>query len=119
MPDSFPQLSTGAITQYPSSRTVALDAEILKFVNGSEQRWPAGGNGRRRWELKLSNVSEAELCAIEEFFVSRQGRFGRFSFTDPFDGTVYPDCSFEADSLHGQLFDEDSAQSTLVIRTNL
>jgi phage-related protein len=119
MADSFPQLSTGAVTQYPSSRTVNFDAEILKFVDGSEQRWAAGGSGQRRWELKLANVSEEELCAIEEFFVSQQGRFGNFSFTDPFDGTVYPDCSFEADSLHGQLFDEESAQSTLVIRTNL
>ena len=75
--------------------------------------------GQRWWELKLSSVSEEELCAIEEFFVSQQGRFGRFTFVDPFDGTEYPNCSFDADSLHGQLFDEESAQSTLIIRMNL
>src|SRR4051794_14311487 len=119
MAATFPRLKTGAVTQYPSSRGVSFETEILRYLDGSEQRWRSNAGGQRWWELKLSSVSEEELCAIEEFFVSQQGRFGRFTFVDPFDGTEYPNCSFDADSLHGQLFDEESAQSTLIIRMNL
>lgn len=114
----FPILSTGAVTQYPSTGSVQYTAELLRFVDGTEQRWPQSGKAVRSWTVHLSQVSEEELAAVEEFFVSQQGRFGSFSFRDPFDGTVYADCSFEADSLRSVLFDEESAASTLVIRTN-
>ena len=42
---------------------------------------------------------EGELAAIEEFFLASQGAFGSFSFTDPWDGQVYDNCSVGADDL--------------------
>ena len=114
----FPTLSTGAVTQYPSTASVRHQTQVLRFVDGSEQRWPQTGNTQRSWTLHLSRVSEEELSAIEEFFAAQQGRFGTFSFRDPFDGVEYESCSFDADSLQCHLFDEESAQSTLIIRTN-
>lgn len=115
---NFPTLRTGAVTQYPSTASVRHETQILRFVDGSEQRWPQSGNTGRSWTLNLARVTEEELSAIEEFFAAQQGRFGSFSFRDPFDGVVYESCSFDADSLRCHLFDEDSAQSTLIIRTN-
>lgn len=114
----FPILSTGAVTQYPSSASVRHSTQVLRFVDGSEQRWPDSGTASHGWVLNLSRVSEEELSAVEEFFAAQQGQFGSFSFRDPHDGTVYESCSFEADSLRAHLFDEESAQTTLVIRTN-
>jgi hypothetical protein len=118
MAGAFPHLSTGAVTQYPSLGSARFATEVLRFLDGSEQRWPQAGGVSRAWTLHLSRINDEELAAIEEFFAAQQGRFGSFSFRDPFDGTVYPDCRFDADSLRSVLFDEDSAQTTLVIRTN-
>ncbi len=36
---------------------------------------------------------------LELFFEDEGGRAGNFSFTDPWDGTVYPSCSFGSDDL--------------------
>lgn len=114
----FPTLSTGAVAQYPSAASVRYSTEVLRFVDGTEQRWPQAGAAVRTWTIHLSRVTEEEMAAIEEFFVSQQGRFGSFAFRDPFDGVVYGNCSFDADSLRSVLFDEESATSTLVVRTN-
>ncbi|MDZ4798336.1 MAG: DUF2460 domain-containing protein [Bryobacteraceae bacterium] len=114
----FPLLRTGAVTQYPSTASVRQDTHVLRFVDGSEQRWPQAGTTQRSWTLNLARVTEEELAAVEEFFAAQQGRFGAFAFRDPFDGVVYENCSFDADSLRCHLFDEESAQSSLIIRTN-
>ncbi len=114
----FPTLSTGAVAQYPSKMSVRHQTEVLRFVDGTEQRWPQSGAAIRSWTINLARVTEEELAAVEEFFIAQQGRFGSFSFRDPFDGIVYQSCSFDADSLRSVLFDEESAQTTLTIRTN-
>lgn len=114
----FPLLHTGAVTQYPSTSSVMHETQVLRFVDGSEQRWPQAGTTQRSWTLNLTRVTEEELAQIEEFFAAQQGRFGSFSFRDPFDGVVYENCSFDADTLRCHLFDEESAQSSLIIRTN-
>ena len=54
---------------------------------------------RLEWEIQLSELDEGELAAIEEFFLARQGAFGSFSFTDPWDGQVYENCSVAADEV--------------------
>ncbi|MBC7925554.1 MAG: DUF2460 domain-containing protein [Bryobacteraceae bacterium] len=113
----FPKLTTGAVTQYPSSFRTEHPTRILRYVDGAEQRWAEAGKIQRSWTLNLSVVSEEELSAIEDFFVSQQGQFGSFSFVDPYSGATYSDCSFAGDVLHSVLFDENQAQTSIVIRT--
>lgn len=114
----FPKLSTDAVTQYPSSRSVEFSTGVLRFVDGGEQRYRQMGQPVRRWVLRLNEVGTEELQAIEAFFVSRQGQMGSFSFTDPWDGAVYPDCSFEQDELAVRLNAEGRSAATIVIRNN-
>jgi hypothetical protein len=96
---SFPPLKTGAVAQYPSDRQQNFSTQVFRFLDGSEQRFPAYGASLRRWVIRLDLLDESELTTLEQFFVSEGGRAQTFSFTDPFDGTVYPACSFGADEL--------------------
>jgi hypothetical protein len=114
----FPLLKTSAVTQYPSSRSLEFSTGVLRFVDGSEQRYRQMRQPVRRWVLRLSEVSEGELYEMEDFFASRQGQAGSFAFTDPWDGTVYPDCSFEQDELDLLVFGEGRSAATLIIRNN-
>ena len=96
---TFPKLKTNAIAQYPVSRREQFQNQTVRFVDGSEQRYRDSAGARLEWEIQLSQLDEGELAAIEEFFLARQGAFGSFCFTDPWDGHVYDDCSVAADEL--------------------
>jgi hypothetical protein len=115
---SFPLLSTDAVAQYPSSRLLEFSTGVLRFVDGAEQRYRNFHQPTRRWVLRLHKAGIEELQAIEDFFVSRQGQTGSFSFTDPWDGVTYPDCSFDGDEVSMRLEDEGHSASTIVIRNN-
>ncbi len=84
---TFPKLKTNAIAQYPVTRRAQFQNQTVRFVDGSQQRYRDSGIGTAEWEIQLSLLDEGELAAIEEFFLARQGSFGIFSFTDPWDGT--------------------------------
>ena len=115
---SFPTLSTGAVAQYPADRTRQFSTQVCRFVDGSEQRFPNYGTPLLRWTIQLDLLTETELVNIETFFLSEQGRSGNFSFTDPWDGTVYPNCSFESDMLAAQFQDVGRGGTQLVVREN-
>src|SRR5262249_53533703 len=88
---AFPNLKTGAVAQYPAERTRRFSNGVHRFMDGSKQRWPLYGSALRRWAIRLSLLDEAELTTLEDFFSANRS----FSFTDPWDGTVYPNCSFD------------------------
>ena len=115
---SFPVLSTGAVAQYPSSRIVEAPVRVLCFIDGREQTFRSTKKAARRWVVRLSSVTDPEMSAIEAFFAERQGRTGSFEFTDPWDGIVYADCSFEEDELAVRLAGEDRLSVELTIREN-
>ncbi len=96
---NFPLLKTGAVAQYPSDRTGSFSTQVYQFVDGSEQRFPAFGTALKKWVIRLDLLDEAELTALRDFFLTEEGRAGTFSFTDPWDGTVYSNCSFAGDWL--------------------
>src|ERR1017187_3482941 len=96
---TFPKLKTNAIAQYPVSRREQFQNQTVRFVDGSEQRYRDSGSARMQWEIQFRVLDERELAAIEEFFLASQGASGSFSFTDPWDGHVYDNCSVSADTL--------------------
>jgi phage-related protein len=80
---SFPVLSTGAVAQYPASRTFECATRVLVFVDGSEQRFRQTASPERRWTIRLEKLNDEEMAAIEAFLAGRQGSYGSFAFTDP------------------------------------
>ncbi len=94
---AFPMLKTSAVAQYPAGKTVQFKNQTLRFVDGSEQRYRDSAGPLHRWVIQLNQLDETEMAAIEEFFLTNQGRYGSFTFTDPWDGTSYPNCSLADD----------------------
>ena len=66
--------------------------EVIRFMDGSDQRYLTRGKPLRRWLIKLDELTEAELGQLEQFFESAQGNFGSFEFPDPFSGANIPNC---------------------------
>jgi phage-related protein len=96
---SFPVLKTGAVAQYGSDRSRKFSTQVVRFLDGSEQRFPGYGAALMQWVIRLESLDESELTNLEQFFEDLGGRAGTFSFTDPWDGTVYASCSFGSDEL--------------------
>ncbi len=114
----FPTLKTGAVMQYPAKKTLQFNTDAIRFLDGSEQRFRDNPSVLHRWTIQLDLLDESELAAFDQFFVSNQGRFGNFSFTDPWDGTVYPNCSLAADTYGFQLSGEMRGKTTLIVCEN-
>jgi len=114
----FPTLKTGAVAQYPARRTLQFKTDGIRFLDGTEQRFRDSPSVLHRWTIQLDLLDESELVALDQFFVSNQARFGSFSFTDPWDGTVYPNCSLAGDTYGFQLSAEMRGKATLTVCQN-
>ncbi len=115
MPD-FPLLSTGAVMQYPARRTASFVTRVVRFLDGSEQRfkvWPAP---LLSWVIRLDLLTEEELNALREFFRERTGRAQDFRFVDPWDESVHEHCTFDSDQFEVTLLGEGNGESKFVIR---
>ena len=115
---NFPALKTGAVMQYPADRAPQFSTQAHRFVDGSEQRFPGYPGVLQQWTIKLDLLNEGELETLREFFLSQEGRAGSFSFTDPWSGTVYPNCSFGSDTLSLQLSGPQNGGTQIVVREN-
>lgn len=114
----FPSLKTGAVLQYPAQRMLQFNTDAIRFLDGTEQRYRDNPSVLHQWTIQLDLLDETELTALDQFFVLNQGRFGSFSFTDPWDGTVYPTCSLTGGAFGFQLRGEMRGKTTLTICQN-
>ena len=95
----FPKLKTGAVAQYPVMREARLRNVGVRFLDGGYQRYRDAGVVRRRWTIQLDLLDEGEMASMEEFFLSLQGSYTTFTFTDPVDGREYENCRLESDEV--------------------
>jgi hypothetical protein len=115
---NFPTLKTGVVAQYPADRARQYSTQVFRFVDGSEQRFPEYGAELKRWSIRLGLLNEQELTELGDFFVSMAGRAGQFSFTDPWDGTVYPNCSLDSDEFGAELQGPGDGSAAVIVREN-
>ena len=115
MPGSFPLLRTSALAQYPLDRGGRFAVETQEFLNFSRQAYRDLAAARHRWVLSLAELDESEIARLKEFFEQQRGRWGTFSFTDPWNNTVYSNCSFAEDSFPHQQPEEGRHQLRLTI----
>lgn len=115
---NFPTLKTGAVAQYPSDRTKRFSTQVLRFLDGKEQRFRGYGAPLKRWLIRLEQLDEAEMAGLEQFFIEQGGRAGVFAFTDPWDGTVYATCSFEGDTMTAEYRGQGDGGTSVVVKEN-
>jgi hypothetical protein len=113
---SFPKLKSGAIMQWPAARELRFSTEVLEFADGSEQRFRHFSHLVRRWIVELNQLDEEDLTTMEVFYAQQQGGFGTFSFTDPWDGTVYATCQFDHSDMLANYGSILGGSATLIIR---
>ena len=114
----FPTLRTGAIAQYPSHKSTGYATHLLNFVDGGEQRFSAYCKPLRVWTIRLALLDEQETNLLTEFFRIKNGAAGAFSFTDPWTGEEYPNCSFCSDEMPVVFEGYANHNIVMVIREN-
>ena len=114
----FPTLKTGAVAQYPLRTTLAYRADVVWFLDGSEQRFRNSPSVLHEWTIALDRLDENEIAGIESFFLANQGEAGTFAFADPWSGQVFPNCSIKVDNIAFTFSGALSAGTQLTIREN-
>ena len=116
---NFPLLSSGAVTQYPSGVVRGQGIRVIRFIDGTDQRYLLEGQSLRRWMIRLDLLNESEVQAIEQFFDAVDGDYSTFTFTDPFTGSAVSNCRFGAPELTTEYAGVDASSTSFwVIETN-
>ena len=115
---SFPLLKTGAVAQYPFGWQTQFATDVVRFIDGTEQRFRRYPAPLRRWTVRLDLLDEGELSATLEFFREQRGMSGTFSFTDPRDGTEHPECRFTSDSIETVMDASGRCATAVAIQEN-
>jgi len=79
----FPQLTTGALAQFPvrklrQKRTITNTLGDMSMVKLAD---PQGES--TEWRLEYSGLSDAEVIALQQFYLTAEGRLNVFTFLDP------------------------------------
>ena len=115
---TFPPLKTGAVAQYPATRTFRLQNQILRFLDGTDQRYRDSAGPLYAWEIRLNQLDETEMASLQAFFLANQGSFASFAFTDPWSGQVYSNCSLASDDMNITSLAEMQGKTSLVVIEN-
>jgi hypothetical protein len=117
---TFPTLSSGAITQHPIPLTTGQAAQVIRFLDGSDQRYLAQGKMLRSWQIQLNLLNEMEIQLIEAFFTSQRGEYSPFTFPDPFTASDVPNCRLGVAALVSEYIGVDATSTSFwVIETNV
>jgi len=79
----FPQLSSGAISQFPLRRESGYRTLVNRSLDGREIRLQDLDFFEREWELPLELLTDGEWQAIQDLFAATQGRYKSFLFLEP------------------------------------
>jgi hypothetical protein len=84
----YPQLATGASTQYPTLKRRASRTIVNHASDGRTIRLADPGAGAIEWEISYSGLVDEEAASLEEFFRATEGRLRTFTFLDPLDNLL-------------------------------
>jgi len=84
----FPQLESGATSQFPGGKQLVERTVINKLENGGTLRLGDPDEARIEWVLKYEDLSDGEMAAIATLFEACEGRLHTFVFLDPYDNLL-------------------------------
>lgn len=79
----FPQMTTGAIGQYPLSLRRIQRTIVNECLDGQRIKLSDPGTALVRWQFDLRELIDAERNAIQQLFQSAEGRLNSFTLLDP------------------------------------
>lgn len=111
----FPLLSSGAVAQYPAALSNGQATRVVRFLDGSDQRYLTQGRSYRQWRIRLDLLNEAEIAQLEDFFSAQQGDFSTFVFPDPISGIDVPNCRLASGGFVSLYVGVDVSSTSLVV----
>lgn len=79
----FPQLSSGAVAQYPLIKRRVHRTVLNRLADGRRIKLADTAAQRIEWEIAYHALRDAERRQLEEFFAEAEGRLREFTFLDP------------------------------------
>jgi len=79
----YPQLATGALSQFPVQRRHLMRTLVNTAADGTVVKLADSGAETVEWQLKYAALSYAELAALLQFFSAAEGTLNNFTFVDP------------------------------------
>jgi hypothetical protein len=79
----FPQLTSGALAQYPVKKSNQLRTVVNTLADGSVITLADPAGALTEWQFQYANLSDAETAALQQFFLSMEGSLNSFIFLDP------------------------------------
>jgi hypothetical protein len=84
----FPQLSSGALGQYPIRKRNACRTIRNQCLDGRDIKLADPAASKTDWALTFQELTDGEIDAMRDFFVSMEGSLNSFSFLDPTDNLL-------------------------------
>ncbi|HVY94343.1 MAG TPA: hypothetical protein VHA14_16395 [Bryobacteraceae bacterium] len=79
----YPQLASGAISQFPVQKRVTMRTIVNRASDGSAIRAADPAATVTEWALSYTDLSDSEAGTLEQFFTSAEGSLNGFTFLDP------------------------------------
>jgi hypothetical protein len=84
----YPQLTTGAVAQFPVTRSLNMRTVANQLPSGYTIRMADTGAQKVQWRLQYSSLTDGERSTIESLFEASQGQLETFTFLDPVDNLL-------------------------------
>lgn len=84
----FPQLSTGAMAQFPFSKIRSIRTVQNISADGSMLVAPDPGSALIVWDLRYNELLPAEMQALQQLYTACNGPYSAFTFIDPADNML-------------------------------
>jgi len=84
----FPQLSTGAVGQYPIQKRRLSRTVINEASDGARHKLADSNAAAVEWSLNFQTLTDDERDALTRFHGSVEGQWGDFTFLDPTDNLL-------------------------------
>ncbi len=84
----FPQLSTGAVGQYPIQKRRLSRTVVNEALGGARVKLPDPNASAVEWTLDFQALSDNERDALAQLFGAVEGQLSDFTFLDPTDNLL-------------------------------
>ena len=79
----YPQLATGALSQFPVQKRRRLRTVVNTSLDGRAIKLADPGAETTEWQLAYAGLTDDEVAALQQFFAATEGTLNGFTFLDP------------------------------------
>jgi hypothetical protein len=79
----YPQLATGALSQFPVQKRRSLRTVVNTSLDGRAIKLADPGAETTEWQLAYAGLTDDEAAALQQLFAASEGTLNSFTFLDP------------------------------------